>query len=139
VNAAQWRELVAKTAAAQREHQAQVPPQLKGAREIKFCVDCLHHSFEREVESRRIRHFCRCPALLNPVTGEPSDPWANRNNALLCTREARFFCEKSASQVKEAAPPAPVDAAPESEPCEYVPPVEIMPACIRRRREAVSL
>lgn len=68
----------------------------------KFCKDCEWHTCRYNDTKEKVIHGCRCPPLLNKITGEPSNPAANRNNAISCGPVARYFSPKP-EQKKEPA------------------------------------
>lgn len=62
----------------------------------KFCVNCDWHTFERIDKNDRtvFRHYCHFPPLLDVITGQPSNPAKNRNDATACGRQAQHFTPK---------------------------------------------
>lgn len=66
----------------------------------KFCKDCEWHTCRYNDNREKIIHGCTCPPLLNKITGEPSNPMANRNNAVSCGPDAKYFSDKKSSGPK---------------------------------------
>jgi hypothetical protein len=69
----------------------------------KFCKDCDWHEFERIERKDRIeyRHYCTFPPMLDVITGQPSNPAKNRNDATLCGKDAKHWTPKSRKQKSE--------------------------------------
>lgn len=65
----------------------------------KFCKDCDWHDFEQVPQRDRFVywHYCTFPPLLDVITGKPSNPAKNRNDATLCGREAKHFTPRKKS------------------------------------------
>lgn len=62
----------------------------------KFCVNCQWHTFKQVAKKDNFVyvHFCTYPPLLDVITGQPSNPAKNRNDATLCGKGAKHFAEK---------------------------------------------
>lgn len=62
----------------------------------KFCVNCYWHSFEQVAKKDRFDylHFCNYPPMLDVITGKPSNPIKNRNDATQCGKSAKHFAPK---------------------------------------------
>lgn len=68
----------------------------------KFCVHCKHYiGIPGDFSGRKSKHLCSKPALVNKVTGEPTDAGHNRNHPSLCGPEARYY-DPSDSAVTKA-------------------------------------
>jgi hypothetical protein len=67
----------------------------------KFCVNCQWHSFKSTPtkEDWKYLHFCNYPPLLDVITGKPSNPAKNRNDATMCGKAARHFAPKQGKAI----------------------------------------
>lgn len=63
----------------------------KEAAKPKFCKDCAWHRCAYDDRKEKINHQCMRPELLDVVTGLPTNPYTNRSNATLCTRDAAYW------------------------------------------------
>lgn len=63
----------------------------------KFCKDCRWHGFKEIPKADRFvyEHFCSYPPLLDVITGRPSNPAKNRNDASKCGQDAKYFTARA--------------------------------------------
>lgn len=85
-----------------------------------ICVECIYHSCAFDWSRGKVYHFCHSPMVRNPVTGAPTDSFANRMTERSCGPQGKHF---------DAAPKLPAKrreiVIDDSEPMEFLPPVPV--------------
>lgn len=88
-----------------------------------LCIECAHHSCAFDWFAQRVVHRCYDVMTRDPVTGAPTDPYANRKSAISCGPTGSYWRAKPAAST--AVVGTLVEADERAEPDEYVPPVPV--------------